>query len=133
MGTRGAGSGLDFCLRLPGSELELRFLCSSTAYSEDRDGMGVLIELVAFLEVLAPDPFGVGFLTLTFISMAGFAGDLAVLAPRGTVRVVELSVLFAYLVSIGFFDTSAVPSCLGQASRGRDSHFSSAKAQDADE
>lgn len=133
MGTRGAGSGLDFCLRLSGSELGPPCLFSSTAYSEDPDRMSALIEFVAWLEVHAPDGSWMGLLKLIFVRMIVFAEGLGVLAPWETARVLELSVLPADLVSIRSPGTSAAPPWSGQTSRNRDSQLSSAGAQDASE
>lgn len=95
--------------------------------------MGVLIQLGAFLEVLAPDSVWLSLLTLAFFNMIVFAEALGVLASWGTVRVLELSVLLAYVVSIGIFAPSAVRSGSGQTSLNRDSHLSSAELQDASE
>ena len=95
--------------------------------------MGVLIELVAFLEVLAPDLFWIGLLTPACFSMICVAEDLGVLASTGSIRLFEMSVFLAYLASLGISDTPPVPSCSGQTCRNRDSHLSSAEAPDASE
>lgn len=94
--------------------------------------MSVLIQLVAFLEVLAPDPFWMGLWTPAFFSMILFAEDLGVPAPWGIVPVLELSGLLAYVVSVGIFNTFAVGRS-GQTSRNRDSQLCSAEIQDASE
>lgn len=96
--------------------------------------MGVLIQIAAFAEFLAPDFLWIGLLTPMFFAVIGIAEAVGLSIPGGGIRAFELSIFLAYLASIaiGVSDASALSPPSGRAtSHYCGSRLSPGKVQDA--
>jgi hypothetical protein len=98
--------------------------------------MGVLIQIAALAEFLAPDFVWLGLLAPVFFTMIRIAGADGLIAPRGSIHDFELSVLLAYLASVAITLPDTRPAALSsEPARCRrcGSHVSQEQVQDATE